>query len=170
MPGPLAKELRIPQVERLMMEGKTHHEIAAAVGVHRSTLERWLKKREAYLNKTVSGRRAIVFDSLVKSCLGDLDELGQMIVRLDDGLVATDAYGKRNQIVRTLARFFGIESMIRIQNIQNNLQLNDNRKSVTTQGPVQIIVEGNGGQFDPEYGQVRVDSPSADEINSSSGN
>jgi hypothetical protein len=105
---------------------------------------------------------------LVKHSIDDFISLGEQIDQSEKfSLVVTDAYGKRAQIARNLARFLGIESTIKVQN--NNIQLNDNRKQISMNGPVQIIVEQNGSGFDPEFGSVRMDSPSPDEISSATG-
>ena len=57
----------------------------------------------------------------------------------------------------------GIDHEVKVQNIQNNLHLQDNRS--IQPGPVQIIVEANG-EFDPECGNVRITRPSDAEIES----
>ncbi len=166
----IVKALRMAQLERWMACGLTQAQIAEKVGVSVPTIERYVAQRRKKMMSTIDARQVALFDMIIKSSIEDHERLGQLIDRAEEfSLVVTDAFGKRQVILRNLANFTGISSTIKVQNIQNNLQLNDNRKSITTEGPVQIIVEGNSGQFDSEYGQVRVDSPSADEINSSGG-
>jgi len=166
----IVKSLRISQLERWMACGMTQTQIADKLGVSRATVARYVALRRKKMLATLPERQAIIFDMLIKTSLDDLEALGRLIDQEEKfNLVVTDAYGKRIQIARNLANFTGLSSNVKVQNIQNNLQLNDNRKEVTMNGPVQIIVEGNSGEFDPNYGQVRMDSPSTDEINSSSG-
>jgi hypothetical protein len=128
------------------------------------------------MRETLAERQAITLDYLIGMTMGDLDRLGTLIdVEVDRlagqkgpklNLVVTDAFGKRQQMVRGLTRLLGIESTIRFQNIQ----LNQTKNSVSLNGPVQIIVESDGAaKFDPTFGSVTVDSPSADEISSANG-
>jgi hypothetical protein len=153
-----------------LIEGMPQHEMAQRLGVSRPTVARLLAARKKQFLATLNERQIETFNFLVRKALDDFSALGVQIDQSEKfSLVVTDAYGKRAQIARNLARFLGIESTIKVQNIQNNLQLNDNRKQVSMNGPVQIIVEQNGSGFDPEFGQVRMDSPSADEISSATG-
>ena len=156
-------------IESWIARGLTQAQIAEKTGVSLPTIKRYIKARKNKMLSTLSERQAIIFDMLMKTSLDDLDALGALIEKEEKfSLVVTDAYGKRLQICRNLANFTGLSSNVKVQNIQNNLQLNDNRKEVTMNGPVQIIVEG--GEVDPEFRTGhRVDSPSPDEINSSSG-
>ena len=180
MAGQLAKEFRIKEAEKSLARGVSHEQIAAKLGVSRRTIERYLKARKTRIFATLGERQAVVFDMLVRNSIEDFDRLGEMIdievMRLMSqkggpklSLVVTDAYGKRLQLQRNLANFLGISQNVKIQNIQNNLHLSDNRKSVSMNGPVQIIVEAGNGQFDPEFGEARISSPSADEISSAQG-
>lgn len=167
----ITKQLRLEQIEKWTIQGKTQGEIAQKLGISRETLNRYLSKRKKKLMATLSERQAVMFDFLAKTSLDDLDALGQMIDRMDDGLVTTDAFGKRLQIVRNLANLFGLSSTVKVQNIQNNLHVNKTQNTVSMNGPVQIIVESNGGQFDQSHGtdRVRMGGPSADEISSAVG-
>ncbi|SRR6266446_6058364 len=165
------KAVRMEATEKLAIQGLTHAKIAEKVGVSVPTIERYMAQRRKVLFKKLSDRQAIAFDFLVRKSMEDFEQLGNLIDQAEEfSLVVTDAYGKRVQIARNLARFMGIESTVKIQNIQNNLHLTKNENQVSLNGPVQIIVEGNGGQFNPEHGQdqIRMDSPSADEISSAS--
>ncbi len=159
-------------LQSLLTSKLSDREIAERMGVTVRTFYRYLQLRRARLPEQVARKQPVIFDKLISDSLKDYDELEEFIKSQEkSSLVVTDAYGKRRSIRGDLARLFGIESTIKVQNIQNNLQLNDNRRQVSMNGPVQIIVEGNGGQFDSEHGegQIRMDAPSADEISSASG-
>jgi predicted transcriptional regulator len=170
MAGQIQKALRMDVAEKWLAQGMTHSKIAEKVGVSRRTLERYLSARKAKMMATLSERQIIVLDMMLRSSLEDHERLGQLIDEQEKfSLVVTDAYGKRIQILRNVANFLGISQNVKIQNIQNNLHLSDNRKAVSMNGPVQIIVEAGNGQFDPEFGEARVSSPSADEISSAQG-
>ena len=168
--GKICKTLRLNALSTWLIEGMTRSEMAFKLGVSVPTIDRLLASRKKQFLATLNERQIETFNFLVRNSLDDFASLGEQIDESEKfSLVVTDAYGKRAQIARNLARFLGIESTIKVQNIQNNLQLNDNRKQVSMNGPVQIIVEQNGSGFDPEFGQVRMDSPSADEISSATG-
>ena len=170
MASKLAPRKRIQQLDRLLMSGLTHAQIGKKIGVCARTIRRYMAIRRERMFALIDERQPIIFDKVLRDGINDHEALGRLIkAQNKPSLFTTDAYGKRTQIRRDLLRLVGIDQQIKIQNIQNNLQLNDNRKQVSMQGPVQIIVEANGGQFDPEFGQVRMDNPSADEISSAQG-
>jgi hypothetical protein len=168
MSGKLCKGLRMSALSTWLIEGMPRVQMAERLEVSVPTLDRLLAARKKQFLATLNERQMETFNFLVKHSIDDFISLGEQISESEKfSLVVTDAYGKRAQIARNLARFLGIESTIKVQN--NNIQLNDNRKQVSIQGPVQIIVEQNGSGFDPEFGQVRMDNPSADEISSATG-
>jgi hypothetical protein len=166
--GKICKTLRLNALSTWLIEGMTRTEMALKLGVSVPTIDRLLASRKKQFLATLNERQIETFNFLVRNSLDDFASLGEQIAESEKfSLVVTDAYGKRAQIARNLARFLGIESTIKVQN--NNIQLNDNRKQVSMNGPVQIIIEQNGSGFDPEFGSVRMDSPSADEISSATG-
>jgi len=172
MAGNLCKALRMNSLNTWLIEGLPRPQMAQKLGVSVPTIDRLLASRKKQFFDTLNERQLEMVNFLLRSSIADFVALGEQIDQAEKfSLVVTDAYGKRAQIARNLARFMGIESTIKVQNIQNNLHLTKSSQNteVSLNGPVQIIVEGNGGQFDNEFGQVRVDSPSADEISSATG-
>jgi hypothetical protein len=146
------------KLEKMLLSGEPLPKIGQKLGVSISTLHRYLRARRSRMPANFHGKQAIVFDTLLRKSIEDHEKLGQLIDQEEKfSLVVTDAYGKRLQIRRDLARFMGIDHEVKVQNIQNNLHLQDNRS--IQPGPVQIIVEANG-EFDPEYGNVRITRPS----------
>jgi hypothetical protein len=71
-------------------------------------------------------------------------------------------------ILSKLARISGAEAAakLKVEHVHKGFA-----SQVSMNGPVQIIVDSNGGQFDPEHGAegVRMDSPGPDEISSAIG-
>jgi hypothetical protein len=168
MAGKHAKALRMDALSQWLIEGMSQIEIAHKLGVSRPTISRLLAQRKKQFLATLNERQLETFNFLVRKSLDDFADLGEQIAQQEKfSLVVTDAYGKRAQIARNLARFLGIESTVKIQ--QNNFQLNDNRRHVSLNGPVQIIIEANNGEFDPEYGSFRVEHPSAGDLAASGG-
>lgn len=166
-PESISKTLRMEFMEKWIISGLTQSQIAEKVGVSLPTIKRYMAQRNKQFRATISERQIAVFNFLVRTSIEDFEALGQLIDQIEPSMVMTDAYGKRKEIARNLATFLGISS--NVKNITNNVQLNDNRRQVSLNGPVQIILEANNGEFNPEFGSCRVERPSAGDIASSSG-
>ena len=165
----LPKQLRMAKFEELYLTGVPPAQIADRLGVSLKTINRYVAQRRTSFLAHISEKQAIIFDLVLRESYNDLIGLKRIIDEEEAGLVTTDAYGKRVQILRNLIKFSGVEQPIK--NLHQHVHLN-NKTELSLNGPVQIIVEQDGGgKFDTAHGngRVRVDSPSADEITSASG-
>jgi predicted transcriptional regulator len=168
----IPKELRMLEFDKLYLANLPHAQIADQLGVSIPTVKRYAAIRRARMLATIPAKQALVFDMVLQESLKDHQALQQLIdLEEKASLVVTDAYGKKIQIRRDLLKLVGVEQPIRDLHKHEHKHIHVGEKTeVSLNGPVQIIVEENGGGFDPNHGagQIRVDSPSADEISSAS--
>jgi predicted DNA-binding protein YlxM (UPF0122 family) len=75
----IAKALRLVQMEKLLLSGLTHGQIAEKIGCSRQTITRYLRIRKDRMLASFGEKQAIIHDTLVRESMQDHDRLGELI-------------------------------------------------------------------------------------------
>jgi hypothetical protein len=152
--GRIDRARRLTQIEKLLLQGKTQIEIADLLGISRSTVVRDLEARGEEIAMRLEQEAAAYRQAI-------LTELGQIYSEAVQDTETARLRGRhtfpyfdlRVNILRGISKLVGAEVPARVyhqhQHATTNGKGSDN---VIQNGPVQIIIEENTGQFDPNHG------------------
>jgi hypothetical protein len=174
------REARLVKLEQMVCNGEGPTAIAGKLGIRPETAMRYLAQRRKRIVERMGDRQSVILDHAIRRYTDSLAKIDLLIhyeldLLFDVGakpskkprhvpIVISELIKAGAIMQRDLIRVVGAEQPAKTLNL--HLHQNNNKKEMQFNGPVQIIVEGNNGQFDPEHGEIRVSSPSAGEIES----
>jgi hypothetical protein len=164
------RSVRLRQIEQMLLLGATRLDMAERLGVNEKTIRRDLEHRQDALQSQFGSETAAYRSAILAELGRVLGDAVKDAKSARDNNRHTDRYlNVRIDALRLVSLLTGAQGASKHLVLHGAVGQNPMSKAVSYNGPVQIIVEAGNGQFEPEFGEARISSPSADEISSAQG-